>query len=286
MDQGTSPVNGPHQGAWVTTQTGEDWFLHFQDKEAYGRVVHLQPMKWIGGWPVIGSDKDGDGKGEPVLQYKKPAVGKTYPIQTPAESDEFNRIALGKGWQWMANPKATWSFMNPAKGVLTLYSDKLPDSARNLWEAPNVLLQKFPAEEFMVTTKLTFKRNPKLEAEKVGLAVMGLSYANVALKSGKDGNYIVYTLCPDAASGKPEKESVIMKAKEGTIFFRVTVKSSARCSFSYSYDGKSFTEVGDAFVAEVGRWIGAKVGIFCTRQEQSNDAGSADFDWFRIEPVQ
>ncbi len=44
MDQGKSPVNGPHQGAWVDTQTGEDWFLHFQDKEAYGRVVHLQPM--------------------------------------------------------------------------------------------------------------------------------------------------------------------------------------------------------------------------------------------------
>ncbi|MBO9657433.1 MAG: glycoside hydrolase 43 family protein, partial [Chitinophagaceae bacterium] len=75
MDQGKSPVNGPHQGAWVDTKTGEHWFLHFQDKEAYGRVVHLQPMKWVNDWPVIGVDKDGDGKGEPVMEYKKPNVG-------------------------------------------------------------------------------------------------------------------------------------------------------------------------------------------------------------------
>jgi beta-xylosidase len=105
-----SKINGPHQGAWVTTQTGEDWFLHFQDKEAYGRVVHLNPMKWINDWPVIGVDKDGDGKGEPVTVYKKPNVGKSYPIQTPAESDEFNSNELGLQWQWMANPKAVWLF--------------------------------------------------------------------------------------------------------------------------------------------------------------------------------
>ena len=42
---------------------GEDWFLHFQDKHAYGRVVHLQPAKWVNDWLVIGDDKDGDGCG-------------------------------------------------------------------------------------------------------------------------------------------------------------------------------------------------------------------------------
>ncbi len=31
MRQGSTETNGPHQGAWVTTQSGEDWFLHFQD---------------------------------------------------------------------------------------------------------------------------------------------------------------------------------------------------------------------------------------------------------------
>lgn len=286
MDQGSSPTNGPHQGAWVTTQTGEDWFLHFQDKEAYGRILHLQPMKWVNDWPVIGVDKDGDGKGEPVIRYKKPTVGKTYSIQTPVESDEFNGPSLGLQWQWMANPKATWALMNASSGSLRLYSDKLPDSAKNLWDAPNVLLQKFPAEEFMVTTKLTFTPSTKLENERAGLVVMGFSYAGLALKNKKDGMYLVYTLCKDAVKAKEEKEKTIMKMATSTVYLRVKVTKGGACNFSYSLDGKAFTATGEEFTAEVGRWIGAKVGLFCTRETQINDSGYADIDWFRVEPVQ
>jgi beta-xylosidase len=286
MDQGASPVNGPHQGAWVDTPGGEDWFLHFQDKEAYGRVVHLQPMKWVHDWPVIGQDKDGDGKGEPVPAYAKPKVKKTAPIQTPPESDEFNGPALGRQWQWPANPQATWAFVNPATGSLRLYSDKMPGGARNLWEAPNVLQQKFPAREFMVTTKLTFKPNPKLENERAGLAVMGLSYAGLALKRKPEGIYLVQVLGKDAGKGKEEQEKVLLKVPAPTVYFRVKVLEGAWCRFSYSLDGQQFTDAGEAFQAEVGKWKGAKVGLFCTRETQTNDSGYVDVDWFRVEPVQ
>lgn len=286
MAQGSSPVNGPHQGAWVTTQTGEDWFLHFQDKEAYGRVVLLEPMKWINDWPVIGSDKDGDGKGEPVLSWKKPNVGKTYRVQTPAESDEFNSAVPGLQWQWMANPKATWLFMNASKGSARLYSDKVADGAKNLWGVSNVLLQKFPAEEFMVTAKLSFTPNTKIENEKAGLTVMGFSYASIALKSKKDGLYLVYTVCKDADNGKEEVEKQLMKAGSSTVYLRVKVTAGALCRFSYSFDGKTFTDGGESFKAETGRWIGAKVGLFCTRDTQINDSGYADVDWFRVEKVE
>ncbi|WP_207533937.1 glycoside hydrolase family 43 protein [Desertivirga arenae] len=288
MAQGKSTVNGPHQGAWVSTQTGEDWFLHFQDKDAYGRVVHLNPMKWINDWPVIGVDPDGDGTGDPVLTYKKPNVGgKVNPIATPPESDEFNSIKLGLQWQWQANPKSTWMFMNPGKGSLRLFTDKAPEDSRNLWEAPNVLLQKFPADNFMVTTKMTFTPNEKLENEKAGLTIMGFSYANVALKSKKDGVFLVYTLGKDAVKGKQEDEKVITKLenKKQAVQFRVKVTAGAKCRFSYSLDGNQFTEIRDEFQAEVGRWKGAKVGLFATRDAQTNDSGYADFDWFRVEPV-
>jgi beta-xylosidase len=283
MDQGTTTVNGPHQGGWVTTPTGEDWFLHFQDKGPYGRVVHLQPMKWINDWPVIGTDKDGDGKGEPVLVYKKPNVGKAYPINTPAESDEFNGNKIGLQWQWMANPKGTWAFANASNGSLRLFSDKWPDSAKNLWYVPNVLLQKFPAEEFMVTTKMSFSPNPRLENEKAGLTMMGFSYASLTLKSKKDGIWLVFTVCKGADKENAENETVITKVADGTIYLRAKVTKGAKCRFSYSVDGKQFTEAGEEFQAEVGRWIGAKVGIFCTRETQINDSGYADFDWFRVE---
>jgi beta-xylosidase len=286
MDQGSTPVNGPHQGAWVDTKTGEHWFLHFQDKEAYGRVVHLQPMKWVNDWPVIGIDKDGDGKGEPVLVYKKPNVGKRYPVSSPQESDEFNDIKIGLQWQWMANPKGTWAFANSSNGSLRIFSDKLPDSAKNLWYAPNVLLQKIPAEEFVATTKMAFKPNTRLENEKAGLTMMGFSYASLTLKNKEDGIYLVYTVCKEADKGKPENETVIAKIPDGTVYLRVKMSKGAICKFSYSLDGKQFTEAGDEFKAEVGRWIGAKVGIFCTRETQINDSGYADFDWFRVEPLQ
>jgi hypothetical protein len=240
-------------------------------------------MKWINDWPVIGEDKDGDGKGQPVLSYKKPNVGRSYPIQTPQESDEFNENTLGLQWQWMANSQATWYFMNPSKGYLRLFSYKLPDSARNLWDAPNVLLQKFPSDEFMVTTKINFVPNPKLENEKAGLAIMGLSYANIALKSKKDGIYLVFSTCKDADKGNAEKETEMAKLNNGELYLRVEVTAGGKCNFYYSKDGILFTQAGEEFTAEVGRWIGAKVGIFCTRQTQINDSGWADFDWFRVE---
>ena len=288
MAQGKSPVNGPHQGAWVTTQTGEDWFLHFQDKEAYGRVVHLNPMKWVNNWPVIGVDADGDGIGDPVLTYKKPNVGgKTFPIATPAESDEFDSPKLGLQWQWQANPKATWSFTNVSKGALRLYTDK-PEDAKNLWEAPNVLLQKFPADNFMVTTKLTFTpNNTKIEDERAGLTIMGFSYANLGLKSKKDGIYLIHTVGKDAVKGKSENETELLKLNNANapVYFRVKVTEGAKCQFSYSLDGQNFTNAGDVFQAEVARWKGAKVGLYATRETQINDSGYADFDWFRVEAV-
>jgi len=283
MDQGTTNINGPHQGAWVTTQTGEDWFLHFQDKGVYGRVVHLEPMKLIDNWPVIGIDKNGDGKGEPALTYKKPNVGKMYSIVTPVESDEFNSNNLGLQWQWMANQQPTWYFTDPAKGVLRLFSSKEPGSARNLWDVPNVLLQKFPAEEFMVTTKLSFYPNSKLENEETGLTIMGLSYACIKLVKKHDGTYLVYAVCDNAEKGETEKQNEIKKIDDNTIYLRVTINKGGICNFSYSPDGSNFVKAADTFQAKEGRWIGAKVGIFCTRKDQTNDSGYTDFDWFRVE---
>jgi beta-xylosidase len=283
MEQGATPINGPHQGAWIDTSSGEDWFIHFQDKGAYGRVVHLQPLKWVNDWPMIGIDKDGDGKGEPVLTYKKPNVGRNEGVQTPVESDEFNTNRLGVQWQWQANPKATWMMAN--NGSLRLYSQKVPDSAKNNWDVPHMLMQKITAEEFSATTKLSFFPNTRLENEKAGITVMGLSYASLVLKSRKDGMDLVYAVCKNAAQGNVEQEKIITITKSATVFLRVTMRKNALCTFSYSFDGDKFTTLDGTFQAEPGRWIGAKLGIFCSRTTQINDSGYADFDWFRVEPI-
>jgi beta-xylosidase len=279
IDQGETPINGPHQGAWVSTQTGEDWFLHFQDKEAYGRVVHLQPMKWANDWPVIGNDKRGNGIGQPVLSYKKPNVGKVYTVTTPAESDEFNSTKLGLQWQWQANPKPYWAF--PSNGNLRLFSYQLPDSIKSYWDVPNLLMQKFPAEAFMATTKLSFK--PRLDGERAGLVIHGADYAFISLVKKADGNYISFSICKEADRGKSPTVQDGEKVNSADIYFRVKVAKGGVCEFSYSEDGKSYKPLGDKLTAKPGRWVGAKVGMFCTRTTKTNDSGFADIDWFRIE---
>lgn len=282
MDQGKTAINGPHQGAWVDTQTGEDWFLHFQDMGAFGRLVHLQPMVWKNDWPVIGTDKDGDGCGEPVLTYKKPNVGKAYPIATPAESDEFDLPTLGYQWQWHANPQSWWYFTNVNNGCLSLYSVFVGDKYKNLWDVPNLLLQKAPAPDFTVTTKLTFKPDSRYAGERTGLLVMGLDYGLLSFQNNGKGFTLSQIECLSADKGSSETTNESVELKDPTVYLRVKVNPDATCQFSYSTDDKKYTKLGKTFKAREGKWIGAKVGVFCTRPAQSNDGGRVDIDWFRL----
>jgi beta-xylosidase len=282
MDQGSSQVNGPHQGAWVDTKNGEHWFLHFQDKEAYGRVVHLQPMKWINDWPVIGEDKDGDGKGEPVLVYKKPTVAGNYPITTVADSDEFNIPQVGLQWQWQANPKEGWAFPTSA-GALRLFSVFQPDSINSLWNTPNIIGQKLPAEEFTAKLKVTFK--PKFNHEKIGLVVFGADYAYISLEKRTDGLYIVCRENIKADKGNKETESASFQINGNTCWLEVRMKKNGLYQFAFSDDDRKYIVIPKEHIAKPGRWVGTKLGLFCLRSNNTNDAGYADIDWFRIEPL-
>jgi beta-xylosidase len=276
IDQGTTTINGPHQGAYLDTPSGEWWFIHFQDKEAYGRVVHLQPVKWINDWPVTGIDRDGDGKGEPVLTYKKPDVKGSFPVTTPAESDEFNSDNPGLQWQWDANPKITWMSMVKGTGFLRLYSAALPEGYSNLWDLPNLLAQKLPAEDFTVTTKV------KAGNGKTGLVILGRSYAFISLEKTADSIKISQTICQGADKMGAETENESFAIQQNTVYLRVKVSSpDAACSFSYSIDGNEFKSVGKEFKAVKGGWMGSKVGLFCLAGEKG--LGYADFDWFRVE---
>ena len=173
LQQGKTHINGPHQGGWVHTKYGEDWFLHFQDKEAYGRVVHLNPVDWSTGWPIMGK------KGEPVTTYRKPKANGQLPTANPVESDEFNSPIMGKQWQWQANYDEKFG-VPTAFGTFRIYNYKLPEDANNLWLVPNMLLQKTPADEFTVTTKLRF--TSKADGQLGGLIMMGLDYQALVVK--------------------------------------------------------------------------------------------------------
>jgi beta-xylosidase len=282
LDRGKTNVNGPHQGAWVDTESGEDWFIHFQDKNAYGRVVHLQPVKWVNDWPVIGYDKDGDGKGEPVAVFKKPFIAGKYQVQTPVESDEFSDQNLGLQWQWQANPKTFWAF--PYNGSLRMFAIPVPDSINNYWMVPNVLLQKFPAEEFMATARIIF--NARLEGERAGMIISGQDIAYLSVVKKTDGNYFSYSSCRNAADKTITETLTDLEKLNGTEFYlRVKVGRGGICEFSYSKDGRSYQPIPEKHIAKEGKWIGAKLGLFCTGKAKTNDPGYADVDWFIVEKI-
>ncbi|MDR1601157.1 MAG: glycoside hydrolase 43 family protein [Tannerella sp.] len=278
LEQGSTAVNGPHQGGWVETPSGESWFLHFQDMETYGRVVHLQPVAWINDWPEMGVEKNG--LREPVITYRKPDTGVHPPVENPAESDEFDHPALGLQWQWHANPKDPWC-MPTNMGFLRLYAIPLPDNHFNFWDVPNLLLQKFPAGEFTATAKLTFSSSTS--GEKTGLIIMGLDYSYIALSKSGDGYKIVQAVCKNADRKTPETIVAETPVETNSVYLRVTVEKQAFCRFAYSTDGIQFVPFGETFKARQGRWIGAKTGIFAVRPDAPGNLGYADFDRFGIE---
>lgn len=292
MAQGKTDINGPHQGGWVDTPAGESWFLHFQDKGAYGRVLHLNPMKWVNDWPVIGVDKDGDGCGDPVSRYRKPKTDKTYPIETPVESDEFDTRKLGLQWEWHANYQDVFGFTTNM-GYARIFGHELSPHFKNFWEVPNLLMQKFPAEEFTATAKL--KVSAKDDGQLSGLIIMGWDYSWIGVEKQGEKFLLKQAVCKDAEQGNLEQVSTLAVLEpsrkfeaglfpnyEREIYIRVHVGKGAYCRFSYSLDGKKFTEAGTLFKARQGKWIGAKVGMFSVTPH-GKERGWLDVDWFRVE---
>ena len=291
LAQGKTKINGPHQGAWVHTKFGEDWFLHFQDKEAYGRVVHLQPVTWKDNWPVMGVDKDGDYCGEPVTTYRKPKTSGKVQVVNPAESDEFSDTRLGLQWQWHANYNETFG-MPTAFGSYRVYTHKVSEKFQNLWEVPNLLLQKTPADKFTATTKIRF--TSKDQNQTGGLLMMGLDYSGLVVKRVGNDFQLLQILCKSADKGKPQTEQLIATLKPtavdqidyqpGThidIYMRMSV-NDGKMHFSYSLDGKKYTKCGTEFTMREGKWIGAKIGFVAYEPGQKTNRGWIDADWFRV----
>lgn len=289
--QGKTKINGPHQGAWVHTKFGEDWFLHFQDKEAYGRVVHLQPVTWKDNWPVMGIDKDGDYCGEPVTTYRKPKTSGKVQVVNPAESDEFSDTRLGLQWQWHANYNETFG-MPTAFGSYRVYTHKVSEKFQNLWEVPNLLLQKTPADKFTATTKIRF--TSKDQNQTGGLLMMGLDYSGLVVKRVGNDFQLLQISCKSADKGKPQTEQLIATLKPtavdqidyqpGThidIYMRMSV-NDGKMHFSYSLDGKKYTKCGTEFTMREGKWIGAKIGFVAYEPGQKTNRGWIDADWFRV----
>lgn len=316
LRQGDSLVNGPHQGAWVDTVTGEDWFLHFQDVYAAGRITHLQPMHWENDWPIIGINKEGNDYGEPVMQYVKPNIGKTaeelndtdkYPVCEPDTTDEFDTDKMMLQWQWNSNYDDSWYVTKT-----DAYGKKVPDGSyirlnalastplRPVSDYRNLLLQKWPAPEFECVTKMCV--NGLENGDYAGIVSLGVEYGAVGIVKNF-GEYSIRTVrgtqsfdCEAAYSKEDVKDYPIAKDtfadKEKTVYLRYTVKRTGTKDtkeMALAVKNVPVEEVtleisfdGKAyekqvsFTAKAGRWVGVKNGMFVNHNNEVKNENEGD----------
>ncbi len=276
LHQGDSQVNGPHQGAWVDTPEGENWFVHFQDVGNAGRVIHLQPMEWIDDWPVIGIDKDGEGCGEPVARWRKPVVGGTVQFpDAPEDSDFFEEKKLGLQWQWNANYKEEWYSLDGE--TLTLYA-QWKDKRIPLCDVPNLLLQKWPAPEFAVTICMHLEEMK--DGDVCGMISLG-GYYDSLLVCRRDG---ILSLCQRTGKllAKEETNTELTGISGDILYLRMKVEAENKISWEAGDSEEALQPIGISTDTLPGRWVGVKSGLVALHEGEGS-SGQIKVDFFRYD---
>ena len=176
---------------------------------------------------------------------------------------------------------------------MKLYNHKVAEGDNNLFNVPNMLLQKTPSDEFVATTHLTVAA--KGEQQMGGLIMMGLDYSALVVCRVGDEFQLQQRTCKGADKNKKEEVQVLatLKATDADkynyepaiycdVYLRLQVKKGGEMTFSYSMNGKKYTSVGQMFKMREGKWIGAKIGLVAAQPAGKAVKGFANVDWFRV----
>jgi beta-xylosidase len=269
LSQGTTKVQAPHQGGYMETPSGEAWFLHFNSTGAYGRIVHLQPVRWQDDWPVMGELLPGAPNGQPVESHAMPNVGGTFPPVFPQTSDEFDSRSLSVQWEWNHNPTDTHWSLSERPGYLRLKA--LP--ATNFVSARNTLTQVLQGRTSEITTRVFI--DAMNDGQRAGLAMLGKrpSWIGVAQRDGR--RHIAFAYAGEETIGDPVTAQ--------SILFRVRVEDE-QALYSYSLDdGKTFRQFGSRSKLMFSWWKGARPALFTYDTSSDSAGGKVDYDWVRVE---
>lgn len=274
LAQGDTPINGPHQGAWVDDGAGGDWFLHFQDRGAHGRVLHLQPMAWgDDGWPLIGEAASG-GPAQPVLEHPAP-FGARQGTRTLARSDDFRDGVPSADWQWEAGP-GTRTVVAPATGATSGLRLRGGPDGGNLRTLPSVLSQPLPG--WACTASVTVELDGARPGTRAGLAILGLAYVWAGIRiGGAEAEAIVAVRHQD---DQCEHVVVSIPLRAGFVGVAIDVDDGADVRVRIAADGRE-VHVDPGFRAIEGHWVGAAVSLFAAAPYGS-DEPLARFTDFRI----
>ena len=285
MKQGDTEVNGPHQGALIDTLSGQEWFLHFQDRGLYGRIAHLQPVHWENDWPVIGVDQDAEGCGRPCIVHEKPDMGKDSELTYLEASDEFSNEKLGLQWQWLGNAKRNFCSLTERPGRLRLFALNPSGAAQPiLWNNANVLTQKLVCPCFRAETKIEL--GGLKENGQAGLVMMGGHYAYLAARIVSGKKKLIYAQSYDGEKGMEEETRKLgLKEDVTELWIRESLTEDS-FTMEYSVDGENYVKADTSFFPTDHTWVGAKIGLFAGTVSGAEPCGYADFDYIHVESLQ
>lgn len=270
LSQGTTALEGPHQGGWVETPSGESWFAHFNSTGAFGRIVHLQPVQWIDDWPVMGQRIPGTYGGQPVASHRMPDTGNAPTKDRLQASDTFSAKTLGLQWSWNHNPDAARWSLSARPGFLRLTAGQ----ADHLVTARNTLTQVLQGPQSRITTRIDVSR--MADGQRAGLSLFGVRPSWIGVVRGQGANRITLA---------SEGEETAGEALAGrTVDLRAEVGLEQKVQYSYSIDGGGrFKPLGQPIpLARFSWWKGSRPALF-TFTRGAQGGGSVDLDWFTVD---
>jgi beta-xylosidase len=240
------PLNGgnsPHQGSLIKTPNGDWYFMSFTWAYPAGRMPVLAPIKWgSDGFPTFVTGSNG-GWGS---SYPLPLPAK--PLYTWLRSYDFAGTTLGPTWEWNHNPDVNSYTVNNG---LTLRTASV---TTDIYSARNTLTHRMHGEYPVGTVELEIG-NMK-DGDRTGLSVFRdrTGYIGVHREGSTMKLATWYDATIDEWSGNPVspgRAGATANIPQGTtkIWLRIQADNrptgSRQAKFLYSFDGKSFTGLGD-----------------------------------------
>ena len=271
------------QGTIVDDQYGNWWGIIFQDRGGVGRVLTLEPCRWIGGWPILG-DENGKVPAQVQLPFKEEPTD-----DGVVANDDFNSKTLKLVWEWNHNPvDNAWS-LTERKGWLRLHT---PNITNNIFEARNTISQRLMGPTSTVTVALDIDKMH--DGDRAGLAAFQGDAAMLEVRRlGKRTQLAMHIEKSKIESkdkiitsvDQSDEASVNINAK--VIYLRMKADfrlGQDKATFFYSLDNKTWKQLGGTFkmVFDYTRlFMGTRAAIY--NYATKSLGGYVDVDWYHID---
>lgn len=273
------------QGTIVDAADGRWWGVIFQDRGGVGRVLTLEPCRWVDGWPMLG-----DRQGHIPTTMVKPVQG--YAGGNIVDSDDFGGARLGINWQWNHNPVDSAWTLAERRGWLRLKTSRI---AANMFVAPNTLSQRMEGPQCSGIIRMDVSRLQ--DGDVAGLSVFQGDAALLAVCQQGNRRYIVAST-DSVAFG--DKDGIVKSVnshelsrhelKSNIVYLRIDADfrpGRDLATLSYSLDGIQWMPAITSFkmVYDFRRlFMGSRFAIVCYASKRLG--GYADVDYFHYKRVE